>query len=56
MSAPTPEFASGYRNLMVEGFTREVETTKKVFAAIPEDKKDYRRSRARELPGNWRGT
>jgi uncharacterized damage-inducible protein DinB len=42
MSAPTPEFALGYRNLMVEGFAREVETTKKVFAAIPEEKKDYR--------------
>jgi uncharacterized damage-inducible protein DinB len=42
MSAPTPEFAVGYRALMLDGFAREVETTKKVLAAIPEAKKDYR--------------
>jgi uncharacterized damage-inducible protein DinB len=42
MSAPTPDFALGYRALMLDGFAREVETTKKVFAAIPEAKKDYR--------------
>jgi uncharacterized damage-inducible protein DinB len=42
MSAPTPEFAIGYRDLMLDGLAREVETTKKVLAAIPEGKKDYR--------------
>lgn len=42
MSAPTPEFALGYRALMLDGLSREVETTKKVLAAIPDDKKDYR--------------
>ena len=38
----TPDFALGYRALMADGFTREVETTKKVLAAIPDGKKDYR--------------
>ena len=38
----TPDFALGYRALMTDGFTREVETTKKVLAAIPDGKKDYR--------------
>jgi uncharacterized damage-inducible protein DinB len=42
MSAPTPDFALGYRALMLDGFSREVETTKKVLAAIPDVKKDYR--------------
>jgi uncharacterized damage-inducible protein DinB len=42
MSAPTPEFALGYRALMLDGVAREVETTKKVLAAIPEGKRDYR--------------
>jgi uncharacterized damage-inducible protein DinB len=42
MSAPTPEFALGYRAIMLDGLAREVETTKKVLAAIPDDKKDYR--------------
>ncbi|MFZ1133187.1 MAG: DinB family protein [Terriglobales bacterium] len=42
MSAPTPEFVLGYRALMLDGLAREVETTKKVIAAIPEGKKDYR--------------
>jgi uncharacterized damage-inducible protein DinB len=42
MSAPTPEFVMGYRAMMVDGFAREVETTKKVLAAIPDGKKDYR--------------
>jgi uncharacterized damage-inducible protein DinB len=38
----TPEFAATYRDLMIEGFRREAETTKKVIAAIPEAKSDYR--------------
>src|SRR5271157_3726869 len=42
MSAPTPEFALGYRAMMVDGLAREVEITKKVLAAIPEGKRDYR--------------
>jgi|SRR5580698_8979 uncharacterized damage-inducible protein DinB len=42
MSAPTPEFAMAYSAMMLDGLGREVETTKKVFAAIPEAKKDYR--------------
>jgi len=42
MSAPTPEFALGYRAMMLDGVTREVEITKRVLAAIPEGKRDYR--------------
>jgi uncharacterized damage-inducible protein DinB len=42
MPAPTPDFALAYRALMLDGLAREVETTKKVLAAIPDGKKDYR--------------
>jgi uncharacterized damage-inducible protein DinB len=42
MSAPTPEFVLGYRAMMMDGFDREVEITKRVLGAIPEGKKDYR--------------
>jgi uncharacterized damage-inducible protein DinB len=42
MSASTPEFVLPYRAMMLKGLAREVETTKKVLAAIPDDKKDYR--------------
>jgi uncharacterized damage-inducible protein DinB len=42
MSAPSPEFVLGYRAMMLDGLTREVETTKKVLAAIPDGKKEYR--------------
>ena len=42
MSAPTPEFVQGYSAMMLDGLSREVETTKKVLAAIPEGKRDYR--------------
>ncbi len=42
MSAPTPEFILGYRALMLDGLAREAEITKKVLAAIPEGKRDYR--------------
>jgi uncharacterized damage-inducible protein DinB len=42
MPAPTPDFALAYREMMLDGFAREVETTKRVLAAIPEGKKDYR--------------
>jgi len=46
MSAPqpgiSPEFAAGLREVMLQGLAREMETTKKVLAAIPDDKGDYR--------------
>src|ERR1700692_1476931 len=43
MSAPkTPEFAMAYCGMMLDGLAREVTTTKRVLAAIPEAKKDYR--------------
>ena len=42
MSAPTPDFALGYRAMMLDGFAQEVETTKRVLAAVPEGKRDYR--------------
>jgi uncharacterized damage-inducible protein DinB len=38
----TPEFALGYRAMMLDGVTREAECTKKVIAAIPDDKSDYK--------------
>ncbi len=38
----TPQFATTYRDLMLEGLRREVETTRKVIAAIPDSKSDYR--------------
>jgi uncharacterized damage-inducible protein DinB len=40
--AMTPEFAAGYRAFMLDGVLRELEITKKVFAAIPDSKSDYR--------------
>lgn len=46
MSAPqpgiSPEFAAGLREVMLQGLLREMETTKKVLAAIPDAKRDYR--------------
>ncbi len=42
MSAPNTDFVVAYRAMMLDGVTRETETTKKVIAAIPETKKDYR--------------
>jgi uncharacterized damage-inducible protein DinB len=42
MPAPTPEFVVGYSAMMLDGFTRELEITKRVLAAIPDDKRDYR--------------
>lgn len=38
----TPEFAAGYRELMLGGLVREVEITKKVLAAVPDAKSDYK--------------
>jgi uncharacterized damage-inducible protein DinB len=40
--APTPEFALGYRQLMLDGLSGELEITKKVIAAIPDSKSGYR--------------
>ena len=44
MSQPglTPEFALGYRAMMLDGVMQEFEITKKVLAAIPDDKCDYK--------------
>jgi uncharacterized damage-inducible protein DinB len=42
MSAPTPDFVLTYRAMMLKGLAREVATTKRVLAAVPDDKKDYR--------------
>ena len=38
---PTPEFALGIREMMLDGIAREVEITKKVLAAVPDDRADY---------------
>ncbi len=40
--ALTPEMAAGFRAVMLDGVTRELETTKKVLAAIPDAKAEYR--------------
>lgn len=42
MSTPTPDFVVAYRDLMLNGFGREAEITKRVIGAIPESKRDYR--------------
>jgi len=42
MSAPTPEFVLGYRAMMLDGLAQEIEITKRVLAAVPEGKRDYR--------------
>jgi uncharacterized damage-inducible protein DinB len=38
----TPEFVLGYRAMMLDGLAREAECTKRVLAAVPDDKSDYR--------------
>jgi uncharacterized damage-inducible protein DinB len=38
----TPEFALAYRAMMLDGFAREAEIAKKVVAAIPDAKSDYK--------------
>ncbi len=38
----TPEYVLGYRAMMLDGIARETETTKKVIAAVPDAKSDYR--------------
>jgi uncharacterized damage-inducible protein DinB len=46
MTAPqpslSPEFAVGLRETMLQGLSRELETTKKVLAAVPDAQRDYR--------------
>ncbi|MFZ3340694.1 MAG: DinB family protein [Terriglobales bacterium] len=42
MHAPTPEFLLTYRAMMLDGLQREADTTKKVLAAVPDAKSDYR--------------
>ncbi len=41
-AAPSPEFAKAYRDMMLQSLQHEAETTKKVIAAIPDAKRDYR--------------
>jgi uncharacterized damage-inducible protein DinB len=38
----TPEFALGVRAMMLDGIMREAEVTKRVIAAVPDAKSDYR--------------
>jgi uncharacterized damage-inducible protein DinB len=38
----TPEFVLGYRAMMLDGLNREAEVTKKVIAAVPDAKSDYK--------------
>ena len=38
----TPDFVLGYRAVMLDGIAREAEITKKVIAAVPDAKSDYR--------------
>jgi len=38
----TPEFALGYRAMMLDGVVREAEVTKRVIAAVPDAKCDYK--------------
>jgi len=39
---PSPEFAATYRDMMLDGLQREMETTKRVIAAIPDTQRTYR--------------
>jgi uncharacterized damage-inducible protein DinB len=38
----TPEFVLGYRAMMVDGLKREAECTRRVIAAVPDAKSDYK--------------
>lgn len=42
MEGLTPEFVLGYRAMMLDGIQREAEITKKVIAAVPDAKSDYK--------------
>jgi uncharacterized damage-inducible protein DinB len=39
---PSPDFAIAYREMMLQSFTNEVQITKRVIAAIPDAKSDYK--------------
>ena len=39
---PSPDFATQYRDMMLQGLSREMQTTKRVVAAIPDKQRDYR--------------
>ena len=39
---PSKEFAVGYRDMMLQSIANEIQTTKKVIAAIPDSKKTYK--------------
>ena len=38
----TPDFIVAYRAMMLDGIAREAECTKRVIAAVPDEKSDYR--------------
>ena len=38
----TPEFAAGAREMMLQSIEREVPTTMKVIAAVPDAKRDWK--------------
>jgi uncharacterized damage-inducible protein DinB len=40
--APTPDFVVAYRAMMLDGLAREVTITKRVLAAVPDGKREYR--------------
>lgn len=40
--AMTPEFAAGMRQMMLDSLANELEITKRVLAAVPDAKSDYR--------------
>jgi len=42
LQGPTPEFVLAYRQMMIDGLQREAEVTKKVLAAVPDDKSSYK--------------
>jgi uncharacterized damage-inducible protein DinB len=41
-AVPGPEFARAYRDMMLQGLLQEMQTTKRVIAAIPDGRRDYR--------------
>jgi uncharacterized damage-inducible protein DinB len=40
--ANTPDFAVGFTAMMLESMERETETTRRVLAAVPEEKREFR--------------
>ncbi len=41
-TAPSKDFALQYRDMMLQSLANEVQTTKEVIAAIPDNKRDYK--------------